>query len=111
MSVMPETSQSAMAPYFNSAVVTLALYSRAAVSSSALVVKTPSRRRWFVGGPGKLAARSTGSHCGGHATGWLAPASSLLAILGFIMCEVMAQKAVAVPKRTSARKLEALFFA
>jgi hypothetical protein len=35
----------------------------------------------------------------------------LLAILGFIMCEVMAQKAVAVPKRTSARKLEALFFA
>jgi len=35
----------------------------------------------------------------------------LLAILGFIMCGVNAQKAVAAPKRTSARKLEALFFA
>ena len=57
-----------------------------------------------------MATRSTGSHCGGHATGWMAFAS-LLATLGFIMCEVMAQKAAAAPKRTSARKLEALFFA
>jgi hypothetical protein len=57
-----------------------------------------------------LAVRSTGSHCGGHATGWLASAS-LLATLGFIMCGVNAQKAAATPKRTSARKLEALFFA
>ena len=57
-----------------------------------------------------MAARSTGSHCGGHATGWLASAS-LLATLGFIMCGVNAQKAAATPKRTSARKLEALFFA
>ena len=56
------------------------------------------------------AARSTGSHCGGHATGWLASAS-LLAILGFIMCGVKAQKAAAPPMRTSARKLEALRFA
>ena len=38
-----------------------------------------------MGGPGVLAARSTGSHCGGTATGWLASAS-LLATLGLVMC-------------------------
>ena len=53
-----------------------------------------------------MAARSTGSHCGGHATGWLASAS-FLATLGFIMCEVKAHKAAVTPMRTSARKLEA----
>jgi hypothetical protein len=40
MSVMAETSQSAMAPYFNSAAITSELYSAAAVFSSAFVVKT-----------------------------------------------------------------------
>jgi hypothetical protein len=35
----------------------------------------------------------------------------LLATPGFIMCELKAQKAAATPMRTSARKLEASFFA
>jgi hypothetical protein len=108
MSVMPETFQSAMAPCFNSAAATLASYSPTAVFSSVLVLKKPSRRRWLVGSPGVLAARSTGSHCGGHATAWLASAS-LLATLGFVVCGVKAQKA-ATPMRMSARKLEAFFF-
>ena len=73
--------------------------------SSVLLVKTlSSRRRRWVGGTGSL-ARSTGSHCVGHATGWLASAS-LLATMGVIMCGVKAQKAAATLMRTSARKLE-----
>eukprot|EP00964_Phaeocystis_antarctica_P133949 scaffold98183_cov72-Phaeocystis_antarctica.AAC.2 len=82
MSVMTETSQSAMGPYFISAAATLASYSLTAVFSLALVVIISSRRRW-VGGTGLL-ARSTGSHCGGHAAGWLASAS-LLATQGLVM--------------------------
>ena len=57
-------------------------------------------------GTGSL-ARSTGSHCGGHAPGWLASAR-LLATLGFAMCGRKAvQKAEATPIRTTARQLEA----
>eukprot|EP00964_Phaeocystis_antarctica_P041975 scaffold24034_cov57-Phaeocystis_antarctica.AAC.1 len=37
-----------------------------------------------LGGVGDPVARSTGSHCGGHTTGWLASAS-LLATLGFVV--------------------------
>jgi len=63
------------------------------------------------GGIGDSAARSTGSHCGGHAMGWLA-STSLLATQGGVMCGMnAAQKAAATPTRTSARKLEASFFA
>ena len=90
MSVMPETSQVSMGPYAPSAQAGLALYSPTAVLRSALLVKTfvcrpppsqsssPSsvrrrvrtnRRRPLVGGTGVLTASSTGSHCGGHATG------------------------------------------
>ena len=65
--------------------------------------------RGAMGGTGSL-ARSTGSHCVGHATGWLASAS-LFATMGVIMCGVKAQKAAATPMRTSARKLEVCCFA
>ena len=59
----------------------------------------------------ELEARSTGSHCGGHASGWLI-STSLLATLGFVICGLKAaQKAAATPMRTSVRKLEASFFA
>ena len=52
-------------------------------------------------------ARSTGSHCGGHATGCSASAN-LLATLGLVKCGMTAaQKAAATPMRTSARKREA----
>ena len=54
-----------------------------------------------------LEARSTGSHCGGTATGWSASAS-LLATQGLVRA---AQKVAATPMRASARKLEARFFA
>ena len=57
-------------------------------------------------GEGVAMHRSTGSHCGGHATGWLVFVS-LLATLAFIMCELKAHKAAVTPMRTSARKLEA----
>ena len=63
------------------------------------------------GGEGGGAARSTGSHCGGTATGWLASAN-LLATLDLVMCGVKAAwKAAATPMRTSARKPGASFFA
>ena len=56
-------------------------------------------------------AKSTGSHCGGHATGWLTSAS-LLATLGFaIRGRNATQKPAVTPMRTSARKLEASCFA
>ena len=45
MSVMAETSQSAMGPYVAMAVGLLALYSRAATLRSAVLVKTLSTRR------------------------------------------------------------------
>ena len=62
-------------------------------------------------GEGEALAKSTGSHCGGTATGWLASAT-LFATLGLVMCGVKAaQKAAATPMRTSARKPEASFFA
>eukprot|EP00964_Phaeocystis_antarctica_P106392 scaffold71274_cov42-Phaeocystis_antarctica.AAC.1 len=79
MSVMSETSQVLGGPsYFSMATVALSLYSPSAVFRSALVVKTlASRRRPLEVGTGMLAARITGSHCGGHATGWLASASLL----------------------------------
>ena len=53
------------------------LYASTAVFRSALLVKMVlSRRRWWVSGM-RMLVRSTGSHCGGHATGWLASASLL----------------------------------
>ena len=55
--------------------------------------------------------RSTGSHCGGTATGWLTSAN-LLATLDSVMCgRKAARKAAATPMRTSARKPGASFFA
>ena len=55
--------------------------------------------------------KSTGSHCGGTATGWLTSAN-LLATLDLVMCGVKAAwKAAATPMRTSARKPGAPFFA
>ena len=55
----------------------------------------------------ELEARSTGSHCGGHVTGWLTSAR-LLATLGLVVFGTKAtQKAAATLMRTSARKLEA----
>ena len=55
--------------------------------------------------------KSTGSHCGGTATGWLTSAN-LLATLDLVMCGVKAAwKAAATPMRTSARKPGASFFA
>ena len=58
-------------------------------------------------GDGTVKARSTGSHCGGTATGWSVSAS-LLATQGLVRA---AQKVAATPMRASARKLEARFFA
>ena len=59
-----------------------------------------------------MAAKSTGSQCGGTATGWLVCAS-LLATLNSVACGGEAvRKAAATPmKRTSTRKLEASFCA
>ena len=69
MSVMTETSQSAMRPYVAMAVCLLALYSWAAVLSSAVLVKTLStRRRRRVSGADWWEASNTGSHCGGQVT-------------------------------------------
>ena len=57
-------------------------------------------------------AKSTGSHCGGIATGWLACSANLLATLDSVMCGVNAAwKAAATPMRISARKPVASFFA
>ena len=54
---------------------------------------------------GAVEVRSTGSHCGGHASEWL-PSSS------FVMCGTKAaQNAAATPMRMRARKLEASFLA
>ena len=57
MSVIRETFQPAMGPYVALAEAALALYSHTAVFRSPVVSKT-------CGAP----ARSTGSHCSGHAT-------------------------------------------
>eukprot|EP00964_Phaeocystis_antarctica_P085704 scaffold54197_cov54-Phaeocystis_antarctica.AAC.1 len=112
MSVMPETSKSSIGPYVASAALGSEFHALSAEYSSALVAKTlANRRRPLVVATGALAARITGSHCGGHATGWLASAS-LLATLDSVMCgRKAARKAAAAPKRTSTRKLEACFFA
>ena len=60
---------------------------------------------------GSCWARSTGSHCGGTATAWLASAN-LLAAMDLVMCGVKAAwKAAATPMRMSARKPGASFFA
>eukprot|EP00964_Phaeocystis_antarctica_P112433 scaffold76598_cov49-Phaeocystis_antarctica.AAC.2 len=58
-------------------------------------------------------ARSTGNHCGRTATGWLdLTSASLLATPDLVMCGTKAaQNATATPMTTSARKLEAPFFA
>ena len=57
-------------------------------------------------------AKSTGSHCGGIATGWLACSANLLATLDLVMCGVKAAwKEATTPMRTSARKPGASFFA
>ena len=59
--------------------------------------------------PCAVEARSTGSHCGGHATAWLIFASLTL---GVVMCGMKAvQKAAATPMRTSALVLEGPFCA
>ena len=51
-----------------------------------------------------LEARNTGSHCGGHATGWLS--DCLFILLGAVVCEIRsAQKTEAKPMMTSAREL------
>ena len=111
MSVMPETFQVTIRPYLTLAAVLSSSYSPTAVFSSALLVKTKGasgRRRPLVGGTGVL-ARSTGSHCGGHATGWLASAS-LLGTQGFVVCGMKA-KVAATQMRTSAQELDVCFFA
>ena len=52
----------------------------------------------------RRAGAPTGSHCGGHATGWLS--ACLFILLGAVVCEIRsAQKTEAKPMRTSARKL------
>ena len=57
-----------------------------------------------------MEAKNTGTQCGGLTTGWLVSAS-LLAILSLIMCGAkVAQKAAAIPMRTSVRELEGSFF-
>eukprot|EP00964_Phaeocystis_antarctica_P130625 scaffold94506_cov51-Phaeocystis_antarctica.AAC.1 len=54
-------------------------------------------------------ARSNGSHCGGHATGCSA-STNLLATLGLVTCGMTAaQKAAAMPMRTSVGKCVACF--
>ena len=59
----------------------------------------------------ELEARNTGSHCGGQTMGWLSSAS-LLAAQGLVVFGTKAaQKVAATPMRTSARELEACFFA
>ena len=70
MSVIAETSQSAMGPYVAVAVVSSLLNAVTAAFSEVLSVKTfaPRRRRWRVGGAGGWVASSTGSQCGGQAT-------------------------------------------
>ena len=60
------------------------------------------------GGGWKLDARSTGSHCGEHASRYWA-STSFFATLGFVMCGMeAAQMAATTPM--SARKLEAYLF-
>ena len=63
-------------------------------------------------GDGAL-AKSTGSHCGGIATDWLACSANLLATLDSFMFGVNAawKAAAATPMRISARKPVASFFA
>ena len=112
MSVIAETSQSAMGPYVTMAVCWLVVYSWAAVLRSAVFVKKVStRRRRWVGGQG-VPASITGSHCGGHATA-CSTTVSLLATLGFVTCgmEATTKPPAATPTRTSARKREACSFA
>ena len=61
--------------------------------------------------PDEFAPRSTGSHCGGHATG-CSTSATLLATLGLVMCGMKAvKKAAATPMRKSAWKCEACPFA
>ena len=81
-----------------------------ATIGEAFVTVRPERRRWWVGGTGSL-ARSTGSHCGGNTPG-LAVARLLATLrLGVAMCGRKPVQAAATPMRTTARKLEAYFFA
>ena len=65
MSVMAETSQSAMGPYFLMAAVESALYSWTAACSSALVVKIAGVKGTENGAEGTT--KSTANHCGGTA--------------------------------------------
>jgi hypothetical protein len=59
----------------------------------------------------ELEARSTGSHSGGQTMGW-STSANLLAAQGLAVFEMKAaQKVAATPMRTSARELEACFFA
>ena len=58
-----------------------------------------------------MLAKSTGSHCGGTATEWLASAN-LLGTQDLVVCGVKAAwKAAATPMRASTRKPGASFFA
>ena len=66
MSMMAETSQSAMGPYAAEASVVLALNAWTALLRDPLLMKALAWRRRLAGG--WVPARSTGSHCRGHAT-------------------------------------------
>ena len=57
-----------------------------------------------------LEARSTGSHCGGQTTG-RSISASLLATQGFTLFGMKAKAADTPMRTTSARELEACFFA
>ena len=58
-------------------------------------------------------ARSIGSHCGGQTTGCSTTSASLLATQGFVVFGMSAahEKAATMQMRTSARELNACFFA
>ena len=59
---------------------------------------------------GFIAPRSTGSHCGGHATG-CSTSASLLATLSLVMCGMKAvKKAAATPMKKSVWKREAFAY-
>ena len=69
MSVMAETSQSAIGPYVAMAALGLALYAWTAVCREALLVKVPGGGGDGDGGGGEneVSARSSGKNCGGAA--------------------------------------------
>ena len=60
--------------------------------------------------PLECMARSTGNHCGGHASEWLT-STRLLATLVFVMCGMEAVQMAATTPMRSARKLKPYLFA